>query len=133
MNNYREVFINPVKVFCVTAVGIKNSRKAFDELELKLTTLSKRKFYGTLSGSSKNGIYLACFVIQPMDCFKDLETWVIPGGKYAKSKLTNWSSKLKFISLIFKDMEKKYKTDPNRPYVEFYRSQKELILLMPIK
>lgn len=104
--------------------------QAFENLESRLSTLRGRKFYGTF----QNGEYRACVEIPPDDSPSALgiATWVIPGGKYAREKLKDWQDKVSEIEKIFDSLSKSLRSDPERPSTEFYRSQKELILFLPI-
>ena len=62
-----------------------------------------------------------------------LETMVIPGGKYARIKIEDWEQHTDLIGSSFEKMASEKEADLARPRIEFYRSQKELILLFPIK
>jgi hypothetical protein len=61
-----------------------------------------------------------------------LETWIIPGGAYARRKLEGWSERLPEIGETFRAMATEFPSDPARPNIEFYRSQKELLLFMAV-
>lgn len=133
MDNYQEVKLEPINVLCVSShAGVKGSAEVFEKLESKLPTLKGRKFYGVLEGSPKNGIYRACVAQEPGDNSKEFEKWIIPGGKYGRAKIEDWEKHIESIASIFSEIADKYKTDPNRPCIEFYKSQKELILLLPV-
>lgn len=131
-NNFSEVNINDIEVLCVTTQGVKGSGEAFKKLESKLSTLKRRKFYGVLAGSSNNGTYRACVGIVQNDNIDGAEKWTIPGGKYARAKIQDWEKHLDLIAQIFSRMGKGFNVDAKRPSIEFYRSQKVLILLLPI-
>jgi DNA gyrase inhibitor GyrI len=124
-----------IDVMCVeTHDGVRGSSKAFKKLESKLSTLKQRKFYGVLQGKPDDGIYRACVerVIED-DRFKnDLDKWVIPGGKYARAKIKNWEENTDVIGSTFSEMAHQFQIDGSRPVIEFYRSQKELLLFSPI-
>ena len=60
--------------------------------------------------------------------------WTIPKGKNVYEKIMDWNGK---ISLIGPTMEKLIKQnnaliDWSRPILEFYKSQNELRLLVPV-
>ena len=57
----------------------------------------------------------------------------IPGGEYGRAKLDNWEDHIPEIGRTFERMARECERDPRRPSVEFYRSQKELVLLFPVK
>lgn len=117
---------------CVIAEsGISGSKKAFDDLESRLSTLKGRKFYGVI----QNGVYRACVEMVDGDESEKsgLQVWIIPGGKYAVSKIENWGQRLSEIGPTFQTMAGENVGDKIRPEIEFYKSQKELILMLPVK
>jgi len=131
-----EVILNDIKVMYVKSKnGVFGSKQAFSILESRLPTLKQRKFYGVLFGEPETGEYRACVKITEQDNPEamGLDTWIIPGGKYAKRKIKDWWKNIKEIGLTFEEMSKEYEVDFSRPSIEFYRSQKELIALLPIK
>ncbi len=91
-----------------------------------------RKFYGTYQG----GEYRASVALLPRDDARQLglQTWVIPGGLYVREKMTDWASRLPEIGNTFMAMadREKSRVDTTRPSIEFYRSQRELILFLPV-
>ena len=128
-----EVIIDPIRVMYVEAKeGLSGVSEAWSELESRLPNLKKRKFYGTYH--SKDKVYRACVAISDEEEPKALAlpAWTIPGGKYAREKVIDYSSRVEIIGETFESMAKEYKSDPNRPSIEFYRSQREVILLLPI-
>lgn len=125
------VTLDDIKVmFVVSPNGPLGAGKAFDMLEARLPSLKGRKFYGTML----NGEYRACVAIERQDApaSMGLETWTIPGGAYVRRKLEGWSERLPEIGTIFGALAAEYPRDPARPNVEFYRSQKELLLFMAV-
>ena len=125
------VTLEDIKVMFVVATGgLEGAKEAFDRLEARLPSLKGRKFYGTYL----NGEYRAGVALQADDdpASLGLETWVIPGGAFARRKMTNWSARIPEIGETFQAMAAEYPADPTRPSVEFYRSLKELILFLPI-
>jgi DNA gyrase inhibitor GyrI len=128
-----EVNIDPIRVMYVEAEGgLSGVSEAWSKLESKLPDLKKRKFYGTYHHN--DNVYRACVAINDEEEPKalDLPAWTIPGGKYAREKVMDYSSRVEVIGETFESMSKEYKSDPNRPSIEFYRSQREVILLLPI-
>ena len=117
-------------MFVVSPTGPQGAGEAFDRLEARLPSLKGRKFYGTLL----NGEYRACVALEAQDspAAMGLDTWIIPGGVYARRKLPRWSERLPEIGKIFGELAADYPRDPARPNIEFYRSQKELLLLMAV-
>jgi len=125
------VTLENVKVmFVVSPNGPQGAGEAFDRLEACLPSLKGRKFYGTMV----NGEYRACVALEAQDApaTMGLQTWTIPGGTYARRKLPGWSERLPEIGQIFGALAAEYARDPARPNVEFYRSQKELLLFMAV-
>ncbi len=125
------VTLEDIKVmFVVSPSGPQGAGEAFDRLEARLPSLKGRKFYGTLL----NGEYRACVALEAQDspAAMGLDVWIIPGGAYARRKLPGWSERLPEIGKIFGELAAEYPRDPARPNVEFYRSQKELLLFMAV-
>ena len=132
-NEFVETETQPIIVWCVSSTGgVQNSKLVFEKLEKRLGSLRGRKFYGVLEGSPENGIYRACVAKNQGDNFPDLESWIIPDGKYLKAKISDWDKCLSCIGETFSEMAQLWCTDASRPYIEFYRSQRELILFLPI-
>ncbi|MEW6404485.1 MAG: GyrI-like domain-containing protein [Chloroflexota bacterium] len=127
-----QVTLEDIKVMCIVARGgLEGIKDAWDKLEAPLPSLKGRKFYGTYL----NGEYRACVALRDDDdpAALGLDTWTIPGGTYVHRKIQNWSERTSEIGQTFAAMAAEYPIDPMRPGIEFYRSQKELILYMPIK
>ena len=113
----------------------KGPKAAFDLLESKLPTLKGRKFYGTFQFTPDGEDYYACVVrIDADDPEKmKLETGVVPGGWYARSKLMDWEKNLSKLPSLFEEMARTHDVDPERPSLEFYRSQAEMHLFLPVR
>ena len=111
--------------------GIKES---WERLESKLATLKGRKFYGLTFFEEGHLVYYAG--LQPLDDTEThalgFPTMTLKGGKYARIKLMDWNNHTDEIGGIFDELMEDYKKDPNGPTVEFYRSQTELHLMIPI-
>jgi len=125
------VTLEDVKVmFLVSPSGPPGAGEAFDRLEARLPSLKGRKFYGTML----NGEYRACVALAAGDAPATMgfETWTIPGGLYARQKLEGWPERTAEIGKIFGALAAEHPRDPARPNVEFYRSQKELLLFMAV-
>lgn len=128
-----EVVLKEIKVMCVKSEsGPAGAGYAFTKLESKLPSIKGRKFYGLISDGGKT--YLSCVAVEEGDNPKALEFGVtaIPSGKYVKTKIWEWMDRLDEVYPTFRSLSKKYKEDTSRPRIEFYRSQKELILMLPI-
>ena len=130
-----ETTIQDIEVMFVESPnGPAGSGEAFNKLESSLKTLKGRKFYATFQYST--GQYRACVAIEDNDEPEHLgfPKWSIPAGLYAEEKLKNWTEHADEIPDLFGKMSQEYKgrIDSDRPSIEFYKSQKELILLLPI-
>lgn len=128
-----EVVLNEIKVMYVKSEsGPAGAGYAFTKLESKLLSIKGRKFYGLISDGGKT--YLSCVAVEAGDSPETLgfELTTIPSGKYIKTKIWEWMDRLDEIYPTFRSLSKKCKEDTSRPRIEFYRSQKELILMLPI-
>ena len=126
-----EVTLSDIEVIYVTADGgPAGAKEAFEKLESYLSSLKDRKFYGTYH----DGEYRACVAIMLDDdpSSMGLDTCIIPGGRYIRKKVKDWLERIPEIEQIFISLAKQYPSDPERPSIEFYRSQKELILFLPL-
>ena len=131
-----ETVLEEIKVMYVESQnGPEESGEAFNKLEAGLTSLKGRKFYATFQ--YPDGPYRACVAIEKGDDPAALgyQVGVIPGGRYARGKLENWTERPWEIPAAFDKLSEAYRgrLDPSRPSIEFYKSQKELILLLPIQ
>ena len=125
--------LKPVPVLFVKAEGgPAGARKAFEHLEWVLGSHRGRRFYGTYDGLTRE--YRACVEETKGDdpAAMKLEKWTIPGGRFATRKMRHWQSKVKSIGSAFDEMASGRKCDPNRPSIEFYRSESELVLYLPV-
>jgi hypothetical protein len=125
------VTLDPVAVMFVTSPsGPQGAGEAFDRLEACLSSLKGRKFYGTML----NGEYRACVALEAQDAppARGLQTWIIPGGAYARRKLERWPERIPEIRETFMAMAAEFLQDAARPNIEFYRSRKELLLFMAV-
>ena len=111
--------------------GIK---AAWDLLESKLPSLRGRKFYGLTFWEDGQLVYYAGLEPQDEDEIARLgfPTMTLRGGKYARVKLLDWTKHADEIGEIFGELMEQFKKDPAGPTVEFYRSQSELHLMIPV-
>ncbi len=119
-------------MFVVSPNGPIGAGEAFRKLEDAIDwQLKGRKFYGTMLGEE----YRACMAINEGDDPQKLgfETWTIPGGLYYRGKVEDWEKHVPEISKTFSDIKSKVTVDESRPFIEYYRSQAELILYVPAK
>jgi len=105
--------------------------EAFKKLEAKLSSLRGKKFYGVMIVDE----YRACVAIESNvdTSFLPCLTWTIPGGNYVRRKIQNWEDNLKLIGPIFEELCQRSDFDTSRSCIEYYRSQKELLLMVPVQ
>ena len=108
---------------------------AFNRLESKLQTIKGRKFYGTWRLRPDGEEYYACVARIDSDNPEkmQLETGAIPGGWYARRRFPDWEKNLSKLPATFEEMARTHDVDPARPSVEFYRSQSELLIFLPVR
>jgi len=104
---------------------------AFQRLEAKLASLKGRKFYGLVVG----GEYRACIAIAGDEDAATLPhpTWTVPGGRYARDKIAAWEAHRDQIGPAMEALRRRPDFDPTRPCIEYYKSQRELRLLVPVR
>jgi hypothetical protein len=111
---------------------------AMSILESKLPSLKGRRFYGAFRMLPNGEEYFACVArIETDDPNKmQLESGVIPGGKFARRKIMNWEPIIRQGQLprLTQEFERAHarEADPGRFTLEFYRSMAELQLLLPV-
>ncbi len=128
-----EVNMDPVMVMHVEMKGgLSGVGQAWADLHSRLPDLRGRKFYGAYL--PREGVYRACVAVtdRTEPGRLGLPVWTIPGGRYARRKIEDWSIRVEKIGEAFESMAKEHEYDPGRWSIEFYRSQKEVILLLPI-
>jgi len=113
--------------------GPAGAKEAFDRLESKLKSLRGRRFYGAYDRIK--GEYRACVEATPSEeaVSLGLESWIIPGGRYITLKVGDWNSRIPQLPRLFDEMGIGRLVDPTRPSLEYYRSQSELVLYLPVK
>jgi len=106
-------------------------------VESKLTSLKGRKFYGTFRPTPEGEEYFACVARIDADepAQLGLETGEIPGGWYARRKIREWEKDLTQLAVQFNEMGRALgeRVDPSRPHIEFYRSQAEMLVFVPVR
>jgi hypothetical protein len=104
---------------------------AFGRLEAKLGTLKGQRFYGVVV----DGEYRACVAIRPEDDPDHLPhaRWVIPGGKYARRRLADWEQHRDLIGPTVMELRGRSDFDGSRHCIEYYRSQRELLIMVPVR
>jgi hypothetical protein len=106
-------------------------------VESKLSTLKGRKFYGTFRPTPEGEEYFACVARVDSDdpTLLGLEAGEIPGGWYARRKIRDWERDISQLAVQFKEMVRILgdNVDPSRPDIEFYRSQAEMLVFVPVR
>jgi hypothetical protein len=121
-------------VVCRATVFPAGIKAAWDQLESKLPSLRGRKFYGLTFREDEHLVYYAG--LEPLDENEisrlGFPTMILRGGKYARVKLLDWTKHADQISGIFDELMEQFKKDRAGPTIEFYRSQSELHLMIPL-
>ncbi len=116
--------------------GPTHAAKAFAELEARMGSFRGKRFYGVFDVNT--GEYRACVRLDENNPDSmGLDSGTIPGRKYARTKIVDWTGKEHTIGPTFDELVKNciesgHEIDITRPSIEFYRSQQELFLLVPI-
>jgi hypothetical protein len=109
----------------------EQAQAAFPALEAGLPTLKSRKFYGVGVGDG----YRACVAIDERDDPAALPhpRWTIPGGRYARRRIADWERNTAHIGPAFEALRRRPDFDPSRPWIEFYRSRRELFVMVAVR
>ena len=129
------VDVPDLKLMVVRAEEFPGGLKpAWDRLESKLASLKGRKFYGVSRYEGAQMVYFAGVMPLSDEEVKavGLPAMTVKGGKYARAKLMDWSKHTDEIPRIFDELVRDFAMAPNGWMVEYYRSQSELHLLMPL-
>ena len=115
--------------------GPLTAAQTFDKLEGYLSTLKKKKFYGLSKLENNKLTYLACVKIEDDDNINapGLQEVHLPKGNYVRERIADWKKNLGQIPFIIDKISADNLVDPERYIIEFYRSKKELFLLIPIE
>ena len=129
------VDLSDLKLMVVRAEEFPSGLKAaWDGLESRLSSLKGRKFYGVSRYEGAQMVYFAGVVPTGDEevAALGLPTMTVKGGKYARAKLMDWSKHTDEIGPIFDELAQEFPMTPNGWVLEYYRSQSELHLLMPL-
>ncbi len=125
-----------LNLMCLKSLkGPLTAEQTFNLLENKLSTLKKKKFYGLSKLENDELTYLACVKIEEGDntnAPRLLEVHV-PRGNYIRERIVEWKENLGQIPFLIDKVSADNLVDPDKYIIEFYRSEKELFLLIPIK
>lgn len=133
----QEVELQEIPVISVKAEnGPTGAAEAFQKIEAALGgNLRGRRFYGISNGVE----YWANVAIKEGDNPKilGLEKGVVPAGRYAKRKIKDYdeASLGEVLPEAYDSLAREFagRIDPERPSIEFYRSERELIIFLPIR
>lgn len=135
--NYSEIEIEQIEVMYQESLsGLDGAKQSFTDLENKIDNkLSGRKFFGVVYSNEDSMTYRACVEKQSDEDAEKLglKDGVIPGGKYIRVKINDWIEKLDQIGNHCMAISELYPVDDSRPTIEYYRSQKELHLMVPVR
>jgi hypothetical protein len=127
-----EVALDELRVFVVAKDGDPSEAAgaAFSELEAALPSLRGRRFYGCYEPVAKR--YFACVVAEEGETV-DLDRRTLPGGAYARHRLRGHPPELYArIGETFERVGNSVAADSSRPWLEYYRSENEVDVLVPV-
>ena len=127
-----EVTLDELPVFVVAKDGDPGEAAgaAFSQLEAALPSLRGRRFYGYYEPNARR--YFACVVAQDDDAVA-LDRSILPGGAYARARLRGQPPELYArIGDTFDSVAKSVAADSARPWLEYYRSENEVDVLVPV-
>lgn len=131
------------KLMCLKSPeGIRTVSRTFDRLESKLHSLKGRRFFGLSKEEEGEEVYFACTRIEPEDDPEKLgfQRLAIEKGKYDRELFSDWEKKwdgqnIEGLPELFQAMHTRNSgnIDGKRFTVEYYRSQRELYVMLPIR
>lgn len=135
MNDIYYKKLEDLKLMYVEALTFPNGiTEAWNKLEQILKSLKGRKFYGSSQCINVKMEYRACVI--PLDDDEPkilgLETFIISASNYAVKKLKNWAKQLQLIPEIFDELSSKHTVKKGSPFLEYYKSEKDVLLMVPI-
>lgn len=122
--------------------GVENASSTFDDLEKRIGSLRGRRFYGLFREIGGVEEYIACVRIETGDDPERLGLDRVPieAGRYDRELLNDWGSRwngknIEGLPELFQAMvdRNEGQTDREKYSVEYYRSQKELYVMIPLK
>ena len=117
-----EEYLDDFEVMYVEAVdGLDGAQAAIQRLGRGGSTASGA---GGSSGPSTANATGPCVIPRDVEepAILGLETWTVPGGRYARRKMVDWESRAHTIGAEFEAMVEEHSWDETRPSIEFYRS-----------
>lgn len=125
-----------IKLMCLESPnGPQSAAATFDRLESKLLSLKGRKFYGFFRIVDGVEHYFAGVRIEDGDDPDSLGLVriTIKSGKYDRELIEDWEKYIDMIPSTFAAMVKRNNALHINCGIEYYRSQKELYLLLPLE
>jgi DNA gyrase inhibitor GyrI len=108
-------------------------RQAWDQLERTIGSRRGRRFYGIFN--SVAGTYRACVELRAGDRAEalGLKVGVLEGGSYLRMRLRQDPLEhYESILAVFEELQEVNHRDRGRPRIEYYRSRREVDVLMPV-
>jgi hypothetical protein len=127
-----EVRLDELPVFVVARGGDPGEAAgaAFSELGAALPSLKGRRFFGYYEPGSRR--YVACVTARGHEVL-ELESQTLPGGAYARTRLRGEPPELYArIGETFEQVAKSVTVDASRPWLEHYRRENEVDVLVPV-
>lgn len=125
-----------IRLMCLKSPdGPHSAEDTFRRLENHLPSLRGKKFYGLSKLENGNLTYLACVNMEEGESgdIKGLQKLTLEKGVYDREKINDWQKNLGQIPTVIDRVAASNSVDSERYVIEFYRSEKELFLLIPIK
>jgi hypothetical protein len=133
----KQKFENDIKVFGIEVKTFPNGiGDAFEELVKKTgADAGQRNYYGI--SEFKNGkivYYATAEEKQEGEAQRyNYEPYLIEKGEYFAEPLKNWRDKTDCIKDVFMEMMKSDSVDKQKPCVEWYKNDKEMLCMMKAK
>lgn len=131
----RRVAMGELRLLAVAAEGgPAGGPAAFQQLEQTLPTVKGRRFYGVVKPLKDGLSYHAAAETQDEHEAAQLAlaTLTVPAGDWMQYKMLEWPRLAHTIGATAERVASLCDVDANRPTLEFYRSERELRLLIPV-
>lgn len=129
--------INDIKIVCLRVAEFPRLvPETFRRLADTLPVAGDRDFYGiAYTNESGQLVYKASAgeIIVDEGERLGLETFVIRKGYYEAERIRNWKKRPLAIGRAFLRLEKKATLDNSHPFIEWYRSENEMLCMVRIK
>ena len=125
-----------IRLMCLKSPdGPHSAEDTFWRLENHLSSLRGRKFFGVSKLEKGNLTYLACVNMEEGDSrnINWMQEVTLEKGIYDREKISDWKKNLGQIPTVIDRVAAGSSVDSERYVIEFYRSERELFLLIPIK